>query len=563
LSPEVLKTSIKTVLLSLIVLFSSGERSYASLQRKAFVTDLLERIDRERMEQDLAHLVYRDPTKPYDNLPENLRTRFARRKECWNSAGLYIRDRLIQALGDSTSVEVKPFIHTSGDTMYNIIGTLKGEGDGYYIYAAHYDATAYNTPDWDWRTDPAPGADDNGSGVVSVLEAARVLSSSGLRFPFSIKFIFFSGEEFRMVGSKTYASEASQRGDNILGMINSDMIGYGGEADLIGDRRSQWLLDLMQRMNETYGIGLDLRKIIDPVANRGDHASFWDLDYDAVWFVEHYPPEDTNPQYDSIGDVVFSKDLNYHINFDLIAEVTRLVCATLAHFTAAVGALPDLAVYPGDVRFLGPTGDLSLTIRNLGDAPVESNFTVRVGECDRDSTAYNVIWEETVSEIVPPGGYRQVINGFWDRTVTGLFRIDVDPEDDIAEWDEDNNVVYQTLSRPRSDRPEITEAYVYPNPCYGERLYFHYQLSKEATVRIEVFNLAGEIVWDREILRDLRFQSDITYGANYGLNEPEWNCRNKGGAPVPGGLYIYKVSAFDGEGTSPADFVIGKFAVIR
>ena len=45
---------------------------------------------------------------------------------------------------------------------------------GSYIICAHYDATAVRTSDWDWEKDPAPGADDNASGVARRSVAASV-----------------------------------------------------------------------------------------------------------------------------------------------------------------------------------------------------------------------------------------------------------------------------------------------------------------------------------------------------------------------------------------------------
>ena len=56
-------------------------------------------------------------------------------------------------------------------TAFNVIGTLPGSDPqaGYYIICAHYDATAVRSRGWDWRNDPAPGADDNASGVALVL----------------------------------------------------------------------------------------------------------------------------------------------------------------------------------------------------------------------------------------------------------------------------------------------------------------------------------------------------------------------------------------------------------
>ncbi|MCK5077394.1 MAG: M28 family peptidase [Calditrichia bacterium] len=90
-----------------------------------------------------------------------------------------------------------------------------------YLTGGHYDVYANG----------APGADDNGSGSASVMEAARVMSS--MSFKRTIKFVLFSGEELGLYGSEAYAQNASTEGENILGMINMDMIGYVAAGDAI------------------------------------------------------------------------------------------------------------------------------------------------------------------------------------------------------------------------------------------------------------------------------------------------------------------------------------------
>ncbi len=61
------------------------------------------------------------------------------------------------------------------------------------LIGAHYDS-------WD----PAEGADDDGSGVAAVLEAARILKTLGVTPKRTIRFAFFSGEEEATLGSRAY-----------------------------------------------------------------------------------------------------------------------------------------------------------------------------------------------------------------------------------------------------------------------------------------------------------------------------------------------------------------------
>ena len=74
----------------------------------------------------------------------------------------------------------------------------------------------------------APGANDNGTGVASILELLPLLPE--MQFERTLKVIFFSGEENFQEGSAGYIRQHLD--DRIIGVINLDM--YGTDKD--GDR---------------------------------------------------------------------------------------------------------------------------------------------------------------------------------------------------------------------------------------------------------------------------------------------------------------------------------------
>jgi hypothetical protein len=86
------------------------------------------------------------------------------------------------------------------------------------VVGAHRDAVAVS-----------PGADDNGSGTAGVLEIARILAS----YPTEVTIIFslYDAEESGLYGSYHYVSEAQERGDSIVYMLNMDMIGHFENVD--------------------------------------------------------------------------------------------------------------------------------------------------------------------------------------------------------------------------------------------------------------------------------------------------------------------------------------------
>ncbi len=110
----------------------------------------------------------------------------------------------------------------------SVIATLRGTMPGrVYVMSSHYD-------DCDGRcTDgagTAPGADDNGSSVAAVLEAARVMAPT--RFRGTILFACFDGEELGLWGSDHFAHELAARKTPILAVLNNDIIGnsVGGDG---------------------------------------------------------------------------------------------------------------------------------------------------------------------------------------------------------------------------------------------------------------------------------------------------------------------------------------------
>lgn len=72
----------------------------------------------------------------------------------------------------------------------------------------------------------APGADDNASGVGTVLETFRVLAESGIKPNASIAFYTYAAEEVGLVGSQEIARSYSDAGKEVLGVVQIDMSAF-------------------------------------------------------------------------------------------------------------------------------------------------------------------------------------------------------------------------------------------------------------------------------------------------------------------------------------------------
>ena len=108
----------------------------------------------------------------------------------------------------------------TGRTYYNVIAEVPGtnRADELLLVGAHYDTAA-----------GTPGADDNASGVATLLELARSLRQEAPRL--TLRWAAFTLEEppwFRTpsMGSWIHAEKCRQGGERIAGMISLEMVGY-------------------------------------------------------------------------------------------------------------------------------------------------------------------------------------------------------------------------------------------------------------------------------------------------------------------------------------------------
>ncbi len=259
---------------------------------------------------------------PYCN---ELGTRYSYATANLDEAAHYLYNQLA-ALGLSVAYDAFEF---DGKPLANLVAELPGSGPEskhVYILCAHYDSIS-NVP---YST--APGADDNASGCAAVLEAARLLSQH--RFPRTLRFVLFAGEEQGFLGSAHYATQAYLRGDSIDGVINLDMIGYESvppndhivEVHAGTDSASVALADAFLGSITEYGLLLVPQKLTSDATSRSDHSSFWNFGYPAILGIEDF--QDFSPYYHKTSDTLA------HMQTSLMVEFTKASIATLAELAS-------------------------------------------------------------------------------------------------------------------------------------------------------------------------------------------------------------------------------------
>ena len=291
--------------------------------------------------------------------------------------------------------------------IQNVYAILKGtdpvQAKRIYLVTGHYDSRNSSNEN---TTDPAPGANDDGSGTTVSIECARVLSKH--KFPATIIFLTVAGEEQGLNGSTHFAKMAKEQGWQLEGVLNNDIVGgnttpgdtlqnknwvrvfsegipaAATDADLRrikatggeNDSASRQLARYIHEVGETYDFGAFTPKLIfrrDRYLRGGDHNAFNDSGFAAVRFTEYR--EDFNHQHQNVRteNGIEYGDLLKFVDFDYVANVARLNAATLA-------ALASSPAPPADVHLL--------TKQLENDSKIE-------WKAAPGATAYEVLWRKT------------------------------------------------------------------------------------------------------------------------------------------------------------------------
>lgn len=154
---------------------------------------------------------------------------------------------------------------------YNVEMTIPGVEfpDELVIAGAHYDSYID-------VVGLGPGADDNASGTVAILGAARSLGDCKPRR--SVRFVFFALEERGLFGSEKYVSlkRLSMPPEKVVGVLNADMVGFiprpEEDLDFTGRAEDKPLLDKATEAAKLWA-GLPIKKVISS-DSASDELSF-------------------------------------------------------------------------------------------------------------------------------------------------------------------------------------------------------------------------------------------------------------------------------------------------
>lgn len=234
------------------------------------------------------------------------------------------------------------------------------------------DSRASNTMDY---TTDAPGANDNASGMAGTIEAARVLSK--YKFENSIIYVGLSGEEQGLFGGGGLAKYAVEKGWDVIGILNNDMIGnitgvdgvvsnrdfrifsepvpatetdkqrqmrrfYGGEVDGI----SRQLARYIHKNVKTYMPEMNPMMIyrLDRFGRGGHHRPFNDAGFAGIRIMEAH--ENYTQQHQDIRteNGIQYGDVLEHVNFGYAKKLTAVNAINLASLAWAPPAPKEVKI---------------------------------------------------------------------------------------------------------------------------------------------------------------------------------------------------------------------------
>jgi Peptidase family M28 len=302
------------------------------------------------------------------------------------------RDDFIEPASTAPNARItKP---TKISNVYAILrGTDPAQAARMVLVTGHYDSR--NTLNSNTH-DPAPGANDDASGVAVSLESARVLSK--LKFPSTIVFVAVAGEEQGLNGSAHLAKLAKSENWQLEAVLNNDIVGgdttpgntsapniqdktavrvfsegvpanatpdqiraiqnLGAEGDSPSRELARAIVDVdatyfrvtsqhspippgsrfhnnLMRMVPAFHPVLIFRR--DRFLRGGDHTSFNQEGFAAVRFTEWAENFDHQHQNVRVENGIQYGDLLQYVDFNYVANVTRLNAATLATLASAPG----------------------------------------------------------------------------------------------------------------------------------------------------------------------------------------------------------------------------------
>lgn len=355
---------MKYLLTTTLLLFTIC--SFSQTDQKIY--DIVDAVSAERIKQDVKTLTDFGTRHTLSDTVSNTRGIGAARRwiksefdnistNCNNCLEVFYQKNLIPK-GDNSRI-----VHDVW--VVNVVAIQRGTKypNRFIIMSGDIDSRVSNPTDF---TSDSPGANDNASGMAGTIEAARVLSN--YQFESSIIYVGLSGEEQGLYGGKGLANYAKEKGWEIIGILNNDMIGnikgvdgvidnrtfrifsepvpptetererrmrrfYGGEVDGI----SRQLARYIHKNVKTYMPEMNPMMVyrLDRFGRGGHHRPFNDAGFAGIRIMEAHENYTQQHQDIRLEDGISYGDTFEHVNFPYAKKLTAVNAINLASLASA------------------------------------------------------------------------------------------------------------------------------------------------------------------------------------------------------------------------------------
>lgn len=394
---------MKPIYTTLLFLFSALSFAQTDLR----IYDIINSVSAERIEKDVTTLANFGTRHTLSDTISQTRGIGAARR--WIKSEF---DRISSNCNDCLEVFYQKDLVKKGDNarivhdvwVVNVVAIQRGTKypNRFIIMSGDIDSRVSDPADF---TSDSPGANDNASGMAGTIEAARVLSK--YQFESSIIYVGLSGEEQGLYGGKGLAAHAKEKGWDIVGILNNDMIGnitgvdgvvsntdfrifsepvppteteqqrnarrfYGGEVDGI----SRQLARYVYQTTKTYMPGMNPMMIyrLDRFGRGGHHRPFNDAGFAGIRIMEAHENYTQQHQDIRVEDGIAYGDVLEHVNFGYAKKLTAVNAINLASIA------------------WGPPAPETVEIGGI----VEPNAKLRWSKVD-GAVGYKIYWRDTTS----------------------------------------------------------------------------------------------------------------------------------------------------------------------
>ena len=214
------------------------------------------------------------------------------------------------------SLGLTPQRHAYSAEGENVWAELKcgKPGADAIVIGAHYDSVRV-----------APGANDDATGVVTVLGVARALMQSR-PVTHDVIFVFFDEEERGLVGARNFAQMLRDTNRAVHSVHTIDQVGWDSNHNSAIELELPF--DGIVEIYKQAAARLKMDITIHTTTEAGsDHSAFRRLGFKAVGITEEYRNKDTTPYYHKATDTYATVD------FDYVASTTKLLAETMRGLT--------------------------------------------------------------------------------------------------------------------------------------------------------------------------------------------------------------------------------------